>query len=74
VAVGFWIGSIRQGKKKPARKGGKAATRVELVMEILQTSALPLGYAAKKKSAGADKRETGFEPATATLATWYSTN
>ena len=39
--------SSRQ-KEKSRHEGGKAATRVELVMEILQTSALPLGYAAKK--------------------------
>ena len=35
---------------------------------ILQTVALPLGYAAKKM-----ERETGFEPATSTLARLHST-
>jgi hypothetical protein len=34
----------------------------------LQTAALPLGYAAKKM-----ERETGFEPATSTLARLHST-
>ena len=38
-------------------------------MEVLQTSALPLGYAALKKM----ERETGFEPATSTLARLHST-
>ena len=38
-------------------------------MEVLQTSALPLGYAASKKV----ERETGFEPATSTLARLHST-
>ena len=36
---------------------------------VLQTAALPLGYAAKKKM----ERETGFEPATSTLARSHST-
>jgi hypothetical protein len=35
----------------------------------LQTSAVPLGYAAVKM-----EQETGLEPATTTLATWGSTN
>jgi hypothetical protein len=35
---------------------------------VLQTAALPLGYAAKKM-----ERETGFEPATSTLARSHST-
>ncbi len=35
---------------------------------VLQTTALPLGYAAKKM-----ERETGFEPATSTLARSHST-
>ena len=38
-------------------------------IEVLQTSALPLGYAAAKM-----EQETGLEPATATLATWSSTS
>ncbi len=33
-------------------KSLEAATRFELVMAILQTAALPLGYAAKKNGAG----------------------
>jgi hypothetical protein len=36
---------------------------------VLQTAALPLGYAAIKKV----ERETGFEPATSTLARLHST-
>ena len=56
--------------------------RIELTIEVLQTSALPLGYRAtrhaKRKSprgGGAVKleRETGFEPATSTLARSHST-
>ena len=39
-------------------------------MEVLQTSALPLGYAASSVSL---ERETGFEPATSTLARLHST-
>jgi hypothetical protein len=35
---------------------------------VLQTAALPLGYAAEKL-----ERETGFEPATSTLARLHST-
>lgn len=46
----------------------EAATRFELVVAVLQTAALPLGYAAKKM-----ERETGFEPATSTLARSHST-
>jgi hypothetical protein len=50
-------------------------------MEVLQTSALPLGYGAlsgkttKPRVAGREKveRETGFEPATSTLARSHST-
>ncbi len=38
---------------------------------ILQTVALPLGYAAKKPKKM--ERETGFEPATSTLARLHST-
>ena len=52
------------------RKGClEAASRFELEMEVLQTSALPLGYAAIKQV----ERETGFEPATSTLARLHST-
>ena len=50
-------------------------------MEVLQTSALPLGYGAlsgsttKPRVSGREKveRETGFEPATSTLARSHST-
>ena len=47
-------------------------------MEVLQTSALPLGYGAslrwEARSGGGDlERETGFEPATSTLARSHST-
>jgi hypothetical protein len=38
---------VMHGRKSPdARKKLEAATGVEPVMEVLQTSALPLGYAA----------------------------
>jgi hypothetical protein len=65
--------------------------RIELTIEVLQTSALPLGYRAaslakathstgrlkRKALAGAGlqelERETGFEPATSTLARSHST-
>ena len=46
----------------------EAATGFEPVVKVLQTSALPLGYAAKNV-----ERKTGFEPATPTLARWCST-
>ena len=51
----------------------EAATGVGPVMEVLQTSALPLGYAASREP---DKleRETGFEPATLGLGSRCSTN
>ncbi len=45
----------------------KAATGIEPVIRVLQTRALPLGYAAIME------RKTGFEPATPTLARLYST-
>src|SRR5699024_2383975 len=48
----------------------EAATGFEPVVEDLQSSALPLGYAALRKES---KRKTGFEPATPTLARWCST-
>ena len=51
-----------------AGKKLEAASRFELEMEVLQTSALPLGYAANLV-----ERETGFEPATSTLARLHST-
>ncbi len=38
-------------------------------VRVLQTRALPLGYAAVIKM----ERKTGFEPATPTLARWCST-
>ena len=55
----------RQGDLKPS-KTLEAATRFELVIKVLQTSALPLGYAAME-------RKTGFEPATLALARRCST-
>ncbi len=45
----------------------EAAPRIELGIKVLQTSALPLGYAAIVE------RKTGLEPATPTLARWCST-
>ena len=63
------------GSALPTRK--EAAPRLELGMEVLQTSALPLGHAAKVSILGAGEkmeRETGFEPATSTLATLRSTS
>ena|GEM_PF-1837436 len=47
----------------------EAATGFEPVIKVLQTSALPLGYAAELFL----ERKTGFEPATPTLARLYST-
>ena len=47
----------------------EAATGIEPVIKVLQTSALPLGYAANIFL----ERKTGFEPATPTLARLYST-
>jgi hypothetical protein len=47
----------------------EAATGFEPVIKVLQTSALPLGYAALYCL----ERKTGFEPATPTLARWCST-
>ena len=52
----------------------EAASRFELEIKVLQTSALPLGYAAGKTLTKKMERETGFEPATATLARWSSTS
>jgi hypothetical protein len=59
----------------------EAPTGLEPVMEVLQTSALPLGYGARTDSEGSAvgaaggrvERETGFEPATSTLARSHST-
>src|SRR5882724_15653 len=60
----------------------EARVRIELTIEVLQTSALPLGYRAQShankkpsRAAGLRKleRETGFEPATSTLARSHST-
>ena len=42
--------------------------RFELGVELLQSSALPLGYGTKNM-----ERVTGLEPATSTLARWRST-
>ena len=68
----------------------EAATGFEPVMEVLQTSALPLGYAAcadysttsLRQTCGDSiysgekgmERETRLELATSTLARWRSTN
>ena len=48
----------------------EAPTGFEPVVEVLQTSALPLGYGARENKM---ERETGFEPATSTLARLHST-
>ena len=40
---------------------------------VLQTAALPLGYAAFLENYKKMERETGFEPATSTLARLHST-
>jgi hypothetical protein len=59
------------------KKNMEAAPRFELGLKVLQTSALPLGYAAlilkrtgflMERKPERLERETGFEPATATLA------
>ena len=47
----------------------EAPVGIEPTIEELQSSALPLGYGAKKSL----ERKTGFEPATPTLARSYST-
>ena len=55
----------------------EAAPGLEPGMEVLQTSALPLGYAAISSYDVRQikmEQETGLEPATTTLATWGSTN
>ncbi len=61
----------RQDGIKPPLPGAgvsmEAAPRIELGIKVLQTSALPLGYAAIVE------RKTGLEPATPTLARWCST-
>ena len=49
-------------------KNMEAAPRIELGMKVLQTSALPLGYAAIDM-----ERKTRLELATPTLARWCST-
>ncbi len=51
------------------QKSMEAATGFEPVVKVLQTCALPLGYAAKNKM----ERKTRFELATPTLARWCST-
>ena len=57
----------------------EAGAGIEPAMEVLQTSALPLGHPAlddsEKGPCGPGlERETGFEPATSTLARLRSTN
>ena len=67
----------------------EAPSGFEPEMEVLQTSALPLGYGARRPKIGGTRtgtggtapallggkmeRETGFEPATSTLARSHST-
>src|SRR5512137_493602 len=54
----------------------EAPSGFEPEMEVLQTSALPLGYGAVTPlgiGEGKMERETGFEPATSTLARSHST-
>ena len=61
------------------KKRLEARAGIEPAIEVLQTSALPLGYRALEKTpAGGEgrqslERETGFEPATSTLARSHST-
>ena len=70
------------GKLEILREKMEAPPGFEPGMEVLQTSALPLGYgaagvlvAAMEGAAmkGMMERETGFEPATSTLARSHST-
>ena len=76
----------REGRPSPNRANpvGKmeAPPGFEPGMEVLQTSALPLGYGAAvcssrgfggRRSREKMERETGFEPATSTLARSHST-
>ena len=52
----------------------EAPPRLELGVKALQARALPLGYGAVKKEIALTlERETGFGPATSTLARWHST-
>jgi hypothetical protein len=54
----------------------EAPSGFEPEMEVLQTSALPLGYGAVRRPESGEERmerETGFEPATSTLARSHST-
>ena len=67
---GAWEGSKNQRRRADSNRR----------MEVLQTSALPLGYGAGKTEGARpspsppQERETGLEPATPTLARWCSTN
>ena len=93
-----WL-SAETARASCSKRRRRSAVKVEAPsgfepeMEVLQTSALPLGYGAPRVPrepwrAGADKkgaattareegekleRETGFEPATSTLARSHST-
>ena len=75
-----WRGQ-RAVVRASSRVGMEAPSGFEPEMEVLQTSALPLGYGAlsgsttKPRVSGREKveRETGFEPATSTLARSHST-
>jgi hypothetical protein len=63
------LSPVRLPIPPPRQKKMKAATGFEPVIKVLQTSALPLGYAAILRK----ERKTGLEPATPTLARWCST-
>jgi hypothetical protein len=85
-----FVGRIRGLKyvaesPRPSLENAEAAPGFEPGMEVLQTSALPLGYAANAASTilwrinnmegcAYSKRVTGLEPATPTLARLCSTN
>ena len=73
-------GHINGATLSEGHTGGEATTGFEPVMEVLQTSALPLGdvalQAATPVQAGVAEtweRKTGFEPATLSLARRCST-
>ena len=51
----------------------EATSGIEPLMQLLQSRALPLGYVAAHRSILLIERETGFEPATSSLARKCST-
>lgn len=69
------VGTLRASRERRV----EAPPGFEPGMEVLQTSALPLGYGASLRwersvrGGGELERETGFEPATSTLARSHST-